>query len=287
MTTQDEMMRQRDLSFHPARVQNPHRLTSEQAEFYNEQGYIKGLPIYDEASALENRRYFDDLLAKVTAANDGRDSYSINGYHTQCAGIWDMVVNPLILDYVEDILGPNFICWGTHFFCKMPGDGKAVSWHQDASYWPLTPSKTVTAWLAIDDSDLENGCMQVIPGTHRMGHLEFRPSAPEENNVLNQTVVNADELGKPVPFELKAGQISLHSDLLVHGSEPNHSQRRRSGLTMRYASVDVKALSPMWSQAAILCRGKDPESNWANVPRPEGESVELLSWQKPAPPAGG
>ena len=105
--------------------------------------------------------------------------------------------------------------------------------------------------------------------------------------MLNQTIVDAETLGTPVPFELKAGEISLHSDLLVHGSEPNRSTRRRSGLTMRYASVDVKALAPLWRTAAVLCRGQDPEGNWANVPRPDGESVELLSWQKPAPPAGG
>ena len=178
MTAHDELMSQRDLRFHPAGTHRPRTLTPEQIEFYNEHGYIKGLPVYGEAQVLENRSYFDDLLESVTAANDGRNSYSINGYHAQCAGIWDMVTNPLILDYVEDILGPNFICWGTHFFCKMPGDGKAVSWHQDASYWPLTPSHTVTVWLAIDDSDLKNGCMQVIPGTHRRGHLEFKPSAP-------------------------------------------------------------------------------------------------------------
>jgi hypothetical protein len=242
--------------------------------------------VYDEAQVLENRRFFDALLERVTAANDGRNSYSINGYHVQCASIWDMVVNPTILDYVEDILGPNFISWGTHFFCKMPGDGKAVSWHQDASYWPLTPSKTVTAWVAIDDADRDNGCMQVIPGTHRRGHLEFRPSAPEENNVLNQTIVDAESLGEPVCFDLKAGEISLHSDLLVHGSEPNLSSRRRCGLTMRYASVDVVALSPSWREGAILCRGHDPQGNWANIPRPDGDSPEMVGWQKAAP-AGG
>ena len=53
------------------------------------------------------------------------------------------------------------IAWGSHFFCKMPGDGKRVSWHQDASYWPLTPSKAVTVWLAIDDADAENACMRL------------------------------------------------------------------------------------------------------------------------------
>src|SRR5213078_3074180 len=72
------------------------------------------------------------------------------------------------------LLGENVIGWGSHFFCKMPGDGKSVSWHQDASYWPLTPSKAVTVWLAIDDADVGNACMRFIPGSHWFGHLTYR-----------------------------------------------------------------------------------------------------------------
>ena len=80
----------------------------------------------------------------MNAFRDGRDSYAINGYHMRCRGLWDIVTEPRILDYVEDIVGPNIIAWGTHFFCKMPHDGKTVAWHQDSSYWPLTPTKALT-----------------------------------------------------------------------------------------------------------------------------------------------
>src|SRR6185369_15209394 len=120
------------------------------------------LDVYTPAEADSNRLYFDRLLEGVLAKNDGRDAYSINGYHRQCAGLWDIVMNPRILDYVEDLLGPNIVAWGTHYFCKMPHDPRPVPWHQDASYWPLTPSKTVTVWLAIDDSDVENSAMMVV-----------------------------------------------------------------------------------------------------------------------------
>ena len=85
--------------------------------------------------------------------------------------MWDLLTNPSITDYVTDILGPNVIGWGSHFFCKLPRDRKIVSWHQDASYWPISPAKTVTVWLAIDVTDTENACMRFIPGTHLQGHL--------------------------------------------------------------------------------------------------------------------
>ena len=100
--------------------------------------------------------------------------------------------------YVKDLLGENVIAWGSHFFCKMPGDGKRVSWHQDASYWPLTPSKAVTVWLAIDDADVENACMRYIPGSHVLGHLTYTLSENDEANVLNQTVAGVEKLGEPV-----------------------------------------------------------------------------------------
>ena len=178
-----------------------------------------------------------------------------------------------ILDIVQDLLGETVILRHSHFFAKLPGDGKRVSWHQDASYWPLTPSKVVSAWLAIDDVDVENGAMHVIPTSHRNAQVPFSESTAEENNVLNQTVMNPEDYGDaPVALELRAGQISLHSDWTLHGSEPNTSARRRCGLAMRFLSADVRAYDG-WNQHSIVCRGSEPTGHWANHPRPTGEII--------------
>ncbi len=275
----DAERRGRDLSFHPVKNDNPKTLTPAQIEHFNKQGYIFPLDVFDEEGARRNREYFDQLLEEVRQANDGRDQYSINGYHRKCAGIYDLATHPVILDYVQDILGPNFVAWGTHFFCKLPRDPKAVPWHQDASYWPLTPSKTVTAWLAIDDADRHNSAMKVIPGTHDKGHLQWKQA--EGDNVLWQEVVNPESFGRPQYIELKAGQISLHSDMLVHGSDPNESDRRRCGLTIRYASMDVRATGDrQWNKNGIWCRGEDRTGHWSNLPRPEGDRADPEPWQK-------
>ena len=167
-------------------------------------------------------------------------------------------------------MGENVVGWGSHFFCKMPHDGKAVAWHQDASYWPLTPTKAVTVWLAIDDADTENACMRFISGSHHFGHLTFRPSESHEDNILNQTVENAEQYGDPTDDELQAGQISLHSDLLLHGSNANDSDRRRCGLTLRYAAVDVRAHLG-WNAKGVLVSGTDPSGHWANPSRPNAD----------------
>ncbi|MCE9592366.1 MAG: phytanoyl-CoA dioxygenase family protein [Planctomycetes bacterium] len=282
--TQTQQPENRILRFFPASTANPRRLTREQVARFNEKGYVTGLDVYTPTEADRNRAYFDMLLKRVEDANDGRDAYSINGYHCQCAGLWDIVTEPRILDYVQDILGPDFVAWGTHYFCKLPRDPKHVPWHQDASYWPLTPSKTVTVWLAIDDADRANGAMKVIPGTHTKGHLAFDHAGPDEKVVLGQKVRNAESFGDPAWIELKAGQISLHADMLVHGSDPNTSDRRRCGLTIRYATTDVRSTAN-WNKMSILCRGADAENYWANLPRPADDTPAALAWQKPAPGA--
>lgn len=259
----------RDLSFRPIVNDNPHTLTREQVDHYNEKGYIPCLDVFSDEQANANRQYFNSLMQAVIDANDGRDGYSINGYQDRCRGLYDLIMEPRILHIVQDICGPDVICWGAHYFCKMPGDKRSVSWHQDASYWPFETSQTVTAWLAIDDSTPENGAMKVIPGTHSMGHLPFRASSEADNNVLNQTIESAEKYGDPVQLCLKAGQISLHADMLAHGSEPNLSDTRRCGLTIRYCPASVRG---DWNVNSIICRGSDPSGHWGNIPRPEGDN---------------
>lgn len=255
------------LRFEPVKNLNPRVLSPAQIAAYNEQGFLKSFRIYDDEEVIRNRAYFDGLLAKVQAA--GADAYSINGYHVTCRGLYDIAIDPRILDLVEDITGPDIVCWGSHYFCKLPHDPKIVPWHQDASYWPFDRSKTVTVWLAIDDSDMGNGCMQVIPGTHTMGALPWEETTSAA--VLNQELVGVERLGKPVPFEIPAGSISLHADMLAHGSEANNSGRRRCGLTMRYCPASVRAADG-WNRMSVICRGSDPSGHWANNPRPEGDN---------------
>ena len=113
----------------------------------------------------------------------------LSDWHKTCRGVWDIVTRSEILDYVQDLLGPTLILRNSSCFIKMPGDGKRVSWHQDASYWPISPSKVVSAWLAIDDVDSENAPLQIIPGPHRRAQLSFNQRTAGENNVFNHAVL--------------------------------------------------------------------------------------------------
>ena len=261
----------RELRFFAVENERPRNLTHQQIRDFNELGFVFPLDVFTPEETTVNRSYFENLMAE--AAMRGHTSYSINGWHKYCRGIHDLVTEKRILDYVQDLLGDDLICWGTHYFNKMPGDDKKVSWHQDASYWPLTPSKTVTVWLAVDDADEANGAMQVVPKSHLHGQIDFESSTEEEKNVLGQSVRDPLRYGDaPVAFEMKAGQISLHTDLLLHGSEPNRSMRRRCGLTMRFVPPEVLAHKG-WNKNGVICRGKDASGHWANNPRPTGEQI--------------
>lgn len=262
---QDINSQPRDLRFHPSTTENPQILTREQIATFNRNGFLTGIRIFDETEANDIRAYFDQLLAQYLA--EGKDSYSIATAHMKHGKVYDLLTHPRIIAYVKDILGEDVIAWGSHFFCKMPHDGKKVSWHQDAAYWPLTPSMAVTVWLAIDDADVENAAMRYIPGSHHHGELTANMHEEDKDEVLYQSVANAEDFGEPFDNVLKAGEVSMHSDLLLHGSKANDSDRRRCGLTMRYCRAEVTAYLD-WHAKGIVVSGADPRGHWANPARP-------------------
>lgn len=143
--------------------------------------------------------------------------------------------DPLILDLVEQLIGPDIILWGSQVFCKPALTGKAIPWHQDGQYWPIKPLATCSVWIALDDAGPENGCMRFIPGSHS-GSAVFRHRTSARNDiVLNQEVEPAlfDESAARDDV-LEAGQFSLHDVYLIHGSNANRSPNRRAAFVIRY-----------------------------------------------------
>ncbi len=256
----------RDIRFFPSPTVEPRSLSPADLETWNRDGYLGPLDVYDQTAIADIRCYFDTLLADALA--EGRDSYSISSAHLKHARVWEMLTNERIVGYVSDLLGEDVVGWGAHFFCKLPGDGKGVDWHQDCSYWPLTPSKALTVWLAIDDADEENGCMEVYRGSHTHGLIDFDVTDSDSTNVLDQSVANPEQYGRHQCTPLRAGQISIHSDLLVHGSVPNNSSRRRCGLTLRYCPADVTAYLD-WNRKGIIVSGKADPDKWPGATKPD------------------
>jgi len=255
----------RQIGFVPATNNSPSVLTRDQISQYNANGYLMPFDGLNKTEAMEISAFFDGVLAAYIEL--GRSSYSISTAHLRFSRIYQLVQHPRLVSAVADLLGENVVCWGSHFFCKMPRDGKRVPWHQDSTYWPLSPTKTVTVWLAIDDADPENANMKFIPKSHVHGLIDYDVT-DEVDTVLDLAVKNPYSYGDgEVDVALKAGQFSMHSDLLLHGSEANESNRRRCGLTIRYAAADVQTWYG-WHQKGIVVRGENIGNHWLNPPSP-------------------
>jgi hypothetical protein len=266
------------LGFSPADPSAARTLTAADIERFNGDGFLAPLPAFTPSEALDLRQYIDTLVEAVVSAPDRRNSYSISSYHVVCERLYDLITTPILLDYVEDLLGPDLVCWGMHLFAKHPGDPMAVPLHQDAVYWPLTPARSVSVWLAIDDVDAENAAMQFVPGSHALGPLPHESKALDGSRVLKRQVVDPASYGERVTDALRAGEVSIHSDLLLHGSEANRSDRRRAGLTIRYTAANVDSVPGWehWKSVSVHCRGTTPDS-WPHWPRPVGEHPELMA----------
>ena len=141
---------------------------------------------------------------------------------------------PEILDAVEQLIGPDFLNWGSALFGKPAKDGIATPWHQDGEYWPIRPLATCTVWIAIDAATPENGCLRVVPGSHKAREL-LPHITPDGKFTLYRTLAdheNAEANARDVVLE--RGQISIHDVYMIHGSKPNTSSRPRRGITFRY-----------------------------------------------------
>lgn len=263
-----------DLRFTPVANLAPQVLTPAQIEAYNRFGFIQPFSVFDGDAIAEIRAYFDRAMTDLGPEG----AYGINCYQARMAGIWDIATNDRILDHVQDLIGPNIICWASAILSKKPHDPKRVPWHQDASFWSLSPARTVTVWLAIDDADETNSAMRFIPGTHDKGALSVQ-GTDGSAAVFHKETAGADTLGEPFTNTLRAGQISMHADMLVHGSLPNVSERRRCGLTLRYCPPEVQITDAEWARGveAIICRGEDPYGQWRHNPRPDNDDITRTS----------
>jgi len=148
-----------------------------------------------------------------------------------------------LADEFAPFIDGDVALFASHYFCKMPHAGKAVLWHQDGSYWPLRPMNVLTLYLAVDDADEENGCLQIVPGSHRWDLAELTNSSRDGSDVLGSAThtdqgvleaLAARGLDAPTSLRLRAGDVEVHHPNLVHKSEPNRSDRRRCALTLRY-----------------------------------------------------
>ena len=242
-------------------------LNAAQVARYREQGFLSPVNALSADEARAARAQVEAIEAKHGGTWPRAQSLKS---HLIYPFLDRIVHHPAILDVVEDVLGPNLLCWSTSFFIKEPRDPGFVSWHQDATYWGLNKPDVTTLWLAITPANKINGCMKFIAGTHKqqVSHTDTF----DKNNLLTrgqEIAVEVDEK-QAVYVELKPGQASLHHVLLFHGSAPNLSDDRRIGFAIRYVPTYVKQAVGQ-KDSATLVRGVDEFHNFEHEPRPQAD----------------
>jgi len=243
-------------------------LSPGQVEAYHRTGYHFPSRALSTDDALAYRRKLEAAEASLGGPLRGPLRNKPHLIFTWAA---DLVRHPAILDTVEDVLGPNLLCWSSSFFIKEPHDPSYVSWHQDSTYWGLSRPDIVTAWVAFSVSEVANGCMRVIPGSHLKDQLPHNDTFAE-NNLLTrgQEVMVEVDPKEAVNIELQPGEFSLHHVRIVHGSEPNAADYRRIGYAIRYLPTDVRQVVGE-RDSATLVRGIDEFHYFDMEPRPKAD----------------
>jgi hypothetical protein len=234
-------------------------------EQYRHQGYYFPLPVLeeDEVSRLRSK-----LEAFESAQGHPLQGAQRNKSHLLFKWLDDLMRDARILDAVEDLVGPDILCWNTLFWIKEARSQSYVSWHQDLKYWGLDCDDLVTAWVALSPATAKSGCMRVLPGSHR-GDMLPHDDIFDQDNMLTRgqkIAVEVDE-SAAISMALQPGQMSLHNVRLAHASGPNHSDDRRIGVSLHYMPTRSKQLVGEWDSAALV-RGDDRYHHFAVAPVP-------------------
>jgi len=218
-------------------------------------------------SATEARSYRDRLEAQERALGGPLSGNMRHKVHLLFTWANELARHPRILDAVEDVIGPDILCWSTTFFTKEARSPAYVSWHQDATYWGLSTSDVITAWVAFADAPVPSGAMKFWPGSHLRNQLEHRDTFAADNLLSRGQEIAVDVPdGEGVDVPLEAGEMSLHHVLLAHGSGPNTTDDRRIGFAIRYIPPHVRQLKVR--DSATLVRGKDSYGHFDLEPAP-------------------
>ena len=240
-------------------------LGPDEVAHYRDNGYVSPLHAFDEAAARGYRAKLEDGERGHGLAPDQRRKM-----HLYLKWVDEVVHHPGVLDAVEDLIGPDILVYHLTLWMKESQTDAFISWHQDSTYFGLSPAEHVTAWVALSPSSLESGCVQVVPGSHLGGQVTHAQEKDQSN-----LFATGQSLHVPVdaPIELmvlEPGQFSLHHTYLFHNSMPNRSNDRRIGLGISYIPTRCRCSSKV-RLSASLARGTDRFGHFDLDPRPAAD----------------
>ena len=244
---------------------NPRLTPQEVAQFESEGYLIINKPVLSQDKFDALKAFFEKILGDLPS-NERPEAMDVPHFMHPELLKWALDEN--ILNLIEPIVGPDIALFSSHFICKPKGNGKRVPWHEDSAYWKglVEPMKVATIWLDIDPSTKVNGCMKVIPRSHegpKKGFSDYDPVDMTHSVFGSEIKKEQREDHRQVYIELQPNECSIHDARIMHGSEPNTSQIRRCGWTLRFASTACKFNEEMFAGAhqVYLAKGQDLGGN--------------------------
>lgn len=240
-------------------------LTDAAMTHYRDRGYYFPIPVLEQD---EVRRLRSRLESFEAAQGHPVSGAQRSKSHLLFKWLDDLMRDARIVDAVEDLIGPDILCWNSIFWIKEAGSPSYVSWHQDLKYWGLDCDDLVTAWVALSSATVESGCMRVLPGSHRREMLPHDDVYDPANMLTRgqEIAVDVDEQAA-ISMALEPGEMSLHNVRLAHASGPNSSGDRRIGVSFHYMPTRSRQLVGSWDSAALV-RGEDRYHHFAAAPVP-------------------
>lgn len=242
----------------------PCKLAEAQVAQYRRDGFCFPVPVFSLDEVIDLRKQLETFETRQGHVLEGTQRLK-----TSLLLTWvDRLIRaPQILDPVEDLIGPNILCWGVHFWIKEPRTIDYVSWHQDYQYWGLDSAEIVTAWVALSPATIESGCLRMQPGSHT-AHLPHQDLFDRTNMLSRgQTITEGIDEAGAVNNILKPGEMSLHNVRIAHASAPNRSEDRRIGISIRYMPPQTRQQLAEWDSAALV-RGEDRYGHFVHEPSP-------------------
>ena len=247
-------------------------ISTEEVQQFRDLGYFVTGVVFSpeelEPMAAEMDRVYAEHVREVEAGSDaaavenalGRRAFS--QFHTLSPVALDFFKKPIYLEACRLLIGEDADLYYNQVTTKMPeGRGKVFDWHQDSGYTTTEPLEYITCWTAISDSDMENGCIWIIPGSHKLGVVDHVREEEDEKRYAGKNAQVADDGAMPV--EMRAGQVAVFSSLLLHRSGPNTSRNRpRRAYVPQYHVPDLVLVSTgePWGDRLPVLRGGEPVS---------------------------
>ena len=242
----------------------PKALTDAQIAQYRDEGYVFPVPALSPDEAAAARALLEEHEAELGMPIGPLERSKA---HLLFTWVDDIMRNERLLDAVEDLIGPDILCWNTIFWIKEAHSPSYVGWHQDLTYWGLDNDELVSVWVALSPATEASGCMSVLPGSH-LEQLEHTETYSDDNLLSRGQELTIDLAGRStVAMPLQPGQASFHNVKAAHGSGANRSDDRRIGLSLHYMPTRTRQTLAEWDSAALV-RGVDDHGHFAICPRP-------------------